>query len=133
MSNDDFLHSCIYRKVYLHEKSTTESPKILLLVSKPKTEVVFFLSALTLNWRHSWKSASAEALTQRIKLPARYQMRVLSRKSKVRTALASSWTCLQRPIISYAYSLRIRVRALYKPLKSNAPHFVYAFAKLCQS
>ena len=80
LSNDDFLHSCIYRKVYLHEKSTKASPKILLLAKfwvrksifssavskkknkqtkKTKTENVFFLSALTLNWRHSWKSTSA--------------------------------------------------------------------------
>ena len=59
----------------LHEKSALASPKILLLAKywvtksifspavsqKPKTEVVFFLPALTLNWRHSWKSVSTRS------------------------------------------------------------------------
>ena len=63
VSNEDFLYTCIYRKVFFAQK-------ILLLAKywvtkstfspKQKTKVVFFLSALTLNWRHSWKSASAK-------------------------------------------------------------------------
>ena len=88
----------------LHEKSTYAFQKIPLLTQywvtksmfspavseKLKTKVVFFLSALTLDWRHSWIS---EVLAQRIKPHARYKMRVLTWKWKPRTGAASSWTC----------------------------------------
>ena len=113
MSNEVFFTRVFTGRCTSYEKSTKASPKILLVAKywvaksifsptvsqKPKTEVVFFLSALTLNWRHSWKSASVCALSQRIKQHARYKMRVLTRKSKARTTLASSYTCLQRLIL----------------------------------
>ena len=65
--------TCVFTwRSSLDDKSTKSSPKIILLAKcwvrksifspavsqKPKTEVVYFLSALTLNWRYSWKSAS---------------------------------------------------------------------------
>ena len=70
-----YSNMCYYKKVYLHEKSTYTSQNILLLAQywvtksifspaisqKPKTQVVFFLSVLTLDWRHSWKSAFARS------------------------------------------------------------------------
>ena len=74
-SNDDYLHSCIYRKVHFVRKnnlSISKNPifsqywvtksKFLPSVSqKPKTKVVFLLCALTLNWRHSWNVCPQEA------------------------------------------------------------------------
>ena len=113
MSKDDFFHSYIYRNIYLHEKSTKVSPKILLLtrywvtsqyfhqlsVKNPKLKL--FFSRLFGPWIDVilWNLHPQEALAQRIKQSAWYQIRVLKRKSKAHTALASSWTCLQRSIL----------------------------------
>ena len=75
MSNDDFLHCVFTERHTLYGKPTIASPKIILLAKywvtksifspavsqKTKNRVAFFLAALTLNLRHSWKSASARS------------------------------------------------------------------------
>ena len=74
MSKDVFLHSCIYRKVYFARKINLSISKNHIISqilgnknqdfhrSSVKNQIqkfFFFLSALTLNWRHTWKPASA--------------------------------------------------------------------------
>ena len=121
MSNDDILHSCIYRKVYFARKikwiifknpisSQILSNKINIFTgrqSKPKTEVVFFLTGLTLNWRHSWKSASTRSFGVAHEATCSIQNARFDPKVEDAHIFGISWTCLQRLILTKLCSEKV--------------------------